>query len=420
VNDRGASKLLPRRGVRFREAARQLALHLPARPRRLWTRFGSFLLLWIGLLIFVVHISRGWLLVAVGMGALAAIILSVGFASLADLYLTDTFVLIAANEVVVKKVLYGRKSTKQYKLATLSRARQWYARQRRPGTHALPRGIEIGLAPYDAELGSDWRDESLPRFGDGLSPGELDLVEWRINQFLDRTQNAARGSAERERTVAFRGKASALDEVPRRPPDTGICIETHPSQVRIVWPNTVATRSFSGIGILLFGLAMLTTAGLLLEHWRRGGMFKEAASGEFIMAGSVGGAFGLLGLAIVLKGLSTLLGRRELVITSKKITYRTALFGISLRQTLRTAEVISVGLPQPQPQGKLPVGIAPARGCVIRTAEKEVRYGVNMRAAEMSWLMSEVADAIHATRAGVPASRARPVQSPTMDVGKNP
>jgi hypothetical protein len=254
-------------------------------------------------------------------------------------------------------------------------------------------------------LGSDWRDESLARFGDGLSRGELDLVEWRINRFLDRLSDRR---ADATVSLARSDEATSLEQtaVPdaplQCPKDTKIGIERHPGKTRIIWPNTVQTRSFSGVGAVLLGLGIVTSGFFLASHWQRPRPFvtDRPTSGEFVIPVLACGVFSLIGLAFVLQGMTRLFGRKQLVITPQTITYRAILFGIGLRQTLRTSEVISVGLPQRlDPGGSLNV-IAPARECVIRTAERELYYGGGIRPSEAQWIMSEVAKAIKEGREG--------------------
>jgi hypothetical protein len=112
----------------------------------------------------------------------------------------------------------------------------------------------------------------------------------------------------------------------------------------------------------------------------------------------VAGLISLLAIAAVLNGLTQMFGRRELRISPQSITYRATLLGIGLRLTLPTAQVISIGAPPGQRNSPSCDGIAPAGGCVIRTAEREISYFLAVPKREAKWVISEVARRVAAVR----------------------
>ncbi|UCE48439.1 MAG: hypothetical protein JSW47_22945, partial [Phycisphaerales bacterium] len=190
MNEPQASKPSARSRIQYREHEGQLLLHLPACPRRVLTRFGGILVLFVslaGLFLVACYLLERFLPAVLAIGIVEVILFLVALAAMAAPYLTTTSVLITKDRAVVKTTLYGKEHVRQYALDAQSRARQWYLpptpsdREWRGG----PEGIEIGSDPYAPEVGSDLSDESKPRFGVGLSQGELDWVVWRINQFLD-------------------------------------------------------------------------------------------------------------------------------------------------------------------------------------------------------------------------------------------
>ncbi len=195
INFPPSAARLPVDQLKCWEQAGTLVIHVPARPGKLLLRFGGFAFSVIAFLLLVVYVTEGWLPPILMFAAIGTLFLSVAWASWAEEYLTDTHVQITTQSAVVKTVLYGRQTSREYVLDPKSHARQWYLR-RGPASDVVPRpqGIEIGSVPYDAEAGSDPNDSSLPRFGAGLSPGELDWLEWRINRFLLENQGIEESS----------------------------------------------------------------------------------------------------------------------------------------------------------------------------------------------------------------------------------
>jgi hypothetical protein len=207
----------------------------------------------------------------------------------------------------------------------------------------------------------------------------MDWIGWKINQFL------VRGAS---------GVPPADQPVPR-PRGVKIRIEEGGGGARIVFPNTVKTRTFAGVGnVLYLGLAMPAVALPFLVRWCR----QIQTPWGFAAPMFAAGLLSLIAIAALLNGLTQLFGRRELRITPKTITYRAALLGLGLRTTVPTALVISIGVPPGQ--GRVPSGgaIAPAQGCVIRTAERELSYSAAVPKGEGPWIMDEVARRVTAVR----------------------
>lgn len=412
MNDPQASKSSAHGRIQCREHQGQLLLHLPARPRRVLTRFGGMLVLFVFLVGFFLgtfFLLKEFLPAVVVIGIVEVILFVAAVAGMAAPYLRTTSVLITKDRALVKTVLYGREHVREYALDAQSRARQWYlpptpsGRDRRGG----PEGIEIGDAPdgpvegSDLVVVSDLSDESKPRFGAGLSQGELDWAVWRINQFLDQTRGADVAKA----TPGFAPvRIEGFPETPvPRPGHTKVRIVEGLFETRIIFPNSVETRSFSGIRSALLGLTLLAYPVFLVLQWARqkdGG--RTPAPPELLVLAVVS----LLGLAELLKGLTRLLGRREMRISPETITCRTTFFGIGARFRVPTAEVISVGLPRDggrRRRTRRTRTVAPAIGCVIRTSERELNYSEALRPLseeETPWIIGEVARRIDAARSG--------------------
>jgi hypothetical protein len=211
----------------------------------------------------------------------------------------------------------------------------------------------------------------------------MDWIGWKVNQFLVRVASAVPPAA------------PPGDQPVPRPGDVKIRIEEGEDGARIVFPNTVETRTFAGVGnVLYLGLAMPAVALPLLVRWCK----QIQTPGGFAAAMFAAGLLSLIAIAALLNGLTQLFGRRELRITPRTITYRAALLGIGLRTTVPTALVISIGVPPGQ--GRVPSGgaIAPAQGCVIRTAERELSYSAAVPKGEGPWIMDEVARCVIAVR----------------------
>ena len=362
-----------------------------------------------GFFLVALYVLEASLPVVAAIGIVEVILFVIAVAAMAAPYLTTTFVLITKDRAVVKTVLYGKEHFRKYALDAQSRARQWHypptPRRRGNPDYSGPQGIEIGDAPdgpvegSDLVVVSDLSDESKPRFGDGLSRGELDWVVWRINQFLDQTTSADVAKAASQFTPV------RIDGLPKtsvpRPDHTKVRIVESPFETRITFPNSVQTRSFSGIRSVLLGMAVLVYPLYRVLQWAR-----QEDGGEIAVTPAlfVLAIVSLLGLAELLKGLTRLLGRRELRITPETITYRTTLFGFGLPLKLPTAEVISVGLPRKagrRQRAKRTRFIAPTIGCVIRTSDRELNYSEAVRPLseeETAWIIGELARRIDAAR----------------------
>ena len=404
MNKPQASKLSARSRIQYREHNGQFLLHLLACPRRVLSRFGGILVLFVflaGFFLVTLYLLEGFLPVVAAIGLVEVILFVAAVAAMAAPYLKITFVLITKDRVVVKTALYGKEHVREYTLDDHSRARQWYfpptTSRRDNSDKSGPQGIEIGSDPYDPEAGSDLSDVSKPRFGAGLFQGELDWVVWRVNQFLDQTTatdvtNATpRSTPERLEGL---GKTTVS-----RPEHTKIRIVEDPFETRIIFPNSIQTRSFAGTRSVLLGLACLAYPLFRVLQWARqeeGGKL-PARPELFVLA-----IISLLGLAEMLKGLTRLLGRRALRINPETITYRTTLFGLGLPLRLPTADVVSVGLPRDggrrQRTGRTRA-VASTRGCVIRTSDRDLKYSEAVRPLseeETMWIVGEVARRIDA------------------------
>lgn len=412
MNTSQTSESLPGTRILCREANGQLVLRLPPSRRRVLSRLGGMLILFIflvGFFLVALYVLEASLLVVAAIGIVEVILFVIAVAAMAAPYLTTTFVLITKDRAVVKTVLYGKEHVREYALASQSRARQWYyppspSRRDNPA-YSGPQGIEIGetsnspVEGSDLVVVSDLSDESKPRFGDGLSRGELDWVVWRINQFLDQTTSADVVKAASQFTPV------QIDGLPEtsvpRPDHTKVRIVESSFESRITFPNSVQTRSFSGISSVLLGLAVLTYPLYRVLQWaiQEDGGRIPVTPALFVLA-----IVSLLGLAELLKGSTRLLGRRELRITPETITYRTTLFGIGLPFKVPTAEVISVGLPRDsgrRRRTRRTRAVAPTIGCVIRTSERELKYGEAVRPLseeETVWIVGELARRIDAAR----------------------
>jgi hypothetical protein len=351
----------------------------------------------VGFFLGTLFLLKEFLPAVVVIGIVEVILFVAAVAGMAAPYLRTTCVLITKDRALVKTVLYGREHVREYALERPSN------RDRRGG----PEGIEIGDAPdgpvegSDLVVVSDLSDESKPRFGAGLSQGELDWATWRINQFLDQTRVADVAKA----TPGFAPvRIEGFPETPvPRPRHTKVRIVEGLFETRIIFPNSVETRSFSGIRSALLGLTLLAYPVFLVVQWARqkdGG--RTPGPPELFLLAVVS----LLGLAELLKGLTRLLGRREMRISPETITCRTTLFWIGARFRVPTAEVISVGLPRAggrRRRTRRTRTVAPAIGCVIRTSERELNYSEALRPLseeETLWIIGEVARRIDAARSG--------------------
>jgi hypothetical protein len=360
-----------------------------------------------GFFLVALFVLEASLPVVAAIGTVEVMLFVIAVAAMAAPYLTTTFVLIAKERAVVKTVLYGKEHSREYALDPESRARQWYRAptpsNRKSPDLSGPQGIEIGApsdnpeTDSDLAVVSDLSDESRPRFGDSLSRGELDWIVWRINQFLD-PPAATDIAKETPRLTPVRIEGLRETSVPR-PKHTRIRLVEDPFETRFIFPNSVQTRSFSGIRSVPLGLAVLAYPLYRFLQWARqedGGKI-PATPALFVLA-----IVSLLGLAELLKGLTRLLGRRVVRVNPETITYRTTLFGIGLTSKLPTAEVISVGLPRSGGRRRCrrrTRAVAPTIGCVIRTSERELNYSEAVRPLseeETVWIIAELARRIDA------------------------
>lgn len=392
--------------IRCREANGEFVLHLPACPLRLLKRSGLLIVLLTFLVVFFLawfYLLDGFLPVVLALGTLETIIFVGVVALVAAPYLKTTSVLLTRDRAVVKTAVYGKEEIREYALDDNSRARQWYSprARRRSSTpdHSGPQGIEIGSDPYNPEADDiDLTDETKPRFGEELPRGELDWVQWQINRFLD--GDVSESIAE-EKLQTDRMPIEGLpEETVARPRQTLVRIVEDPFESRIIFPNTVENRSFSGIRSVLLGLAMLAYPLYVLVRWIRE---TEGANPREVPWLSVLAVVSVLAVAEALKGVTRLLGRRRLIITPETITYRTTLFGIGLPLRLPTADVISVGTPRRSKGRTKTKNVASAKGSVIRTAERELNYSEALRGLpenEKRWIVSEIARRIDTAHSG--------------------
>ncbi len=366
---------LPGSRVRCREVNGQLVLHLPSQPGRVLKATAGFLLC-VAALPIVAHFIAGgdaWVfgLFIVSLGVPLVLILLVWGILAAQRHATETFVLITRETLIVKTVLFGRERLREYTVTEKSRASQFV---QSPTEDEEPRpacGVSITTQQGEVE------------FGEGLSQGERDWVEWRVNRHLGQATNTDASAAA--------ARAGVTEEPVPRPADTLIRIENDYFETRVDFPNSVQRRSFSGTWSVIVGIGW--SACFLFAILRLRNLRHVTIDAHLAMYG----LFVVFGLLTVLGGLAQLFGKRRLTITAEKITDRGGLFGISWRRTLPTAEVVSCGLREVR-QGR-GGGIAPAKGCVIRTAQRALRFGQWLESdEEAEWLAGEVARRIDAFR----------------------
>ncbi len=316
--------------IECQEAEQELVLHLLSRVGRMAKTLLGIAVFFVPFVLVVAYASNGWLPAVLGMAMVPAILLSVAYVKMRAAYLTDTWVTITPERVVVKAVRGGNETVKESALKPRSRAWQWYLRQIPGRSHnPPPQGIVVGDQTYDPEVGDDPNDRSKPRFGGNLTPGEMDWVEWRVNLFLDRHGHAA-------------APESNETEKPSAPQEGLIRIEQDRFEMRIHFPNTVVTGSYTGIGGVLVGLVLLTICCVpLILIWNDAG---RMSAGKLLQV-AYAAVFGLLGLAGTSNGLAQLFGRRQLTISPQRVRYRASVLGIGVWWTLPTAEIVSVWNP---------------------------------------------------------------------------
>ena len=378
--------------IEWQEAAQKLVLHLPPRAGRVARRLLGMALFFSPFLLVVYFASDGWLPAVIGMAAIPAIMLTVVYRQMREVYLTDLLVTITPERVIVKAVWGGNETVREFALPPGSRAWQWFVR-RPPGRSHTPeaQGIVVAGQAYDQEAGDDPNDRSKPRFGGNLTPGEMDWVQWRVNLFLDRVRHAA-DAAPPSREV----------EQPAAPRNALVRIEQGQFETRIDFPNTRATGSYAGIGGLVFGMVLLAIGcAPLILIWTEAG---QMSLPQWLLRLAYVGVFGILGVASTSNGLTQLFGRRQLTISPQKVRYRASVLGVGVWWTLRTADVISVWDPCKHVASRRPdCSIAAAQGAVIRTARRQFPLGAAPEAVrsgvDPQWLAEEISRRIVAARA---------------------
>jgi hypothetical protein len=380
--------------IEWQEAEQELVLHLPRRVGRMVRPLLGIALFFAPFLLVVIYASDGWLPAVIGMALVPVVLLSVAYLKMRVVYLTDTLVTITPARVTVKTIWSGHETVKEFPLRPRSRAWQWYLRQPPGRSHEPePQGIVIADQAYDPEAGDDPHDRSKPRFGGNLTAGEMDWVEWRVNLFLDRMGHAAESpspAAEAEKRAAPRD---------RRPL---VRIEQDEFEMRIDFPTTVASGSYTGIGSILVGLVLLTfCCAPVILIWKEAG---HMSLPQWLLRLAFAGGLAILGLASTSNGLAQLFGRRQLTISPQRVRYGSNVLGIGVWWTLRTADIISVWDPCKHVASRRPDSdIAGAQGAVIRTARRQVPLAAVQEAVrsgvDPQWLADEISRRIVAARA---------------------
>ena len=216
----------------------------------------------------------------------------------------------------------------------------------------------------------------------GLSRGELDWVEWRINCFLGQASDA-------DSPMLRSLEGVAADTIARRT-GTYVDIEEHGPRTTFHFPNSTRLRTFSGIGSTIIGLgASSYFPRVALQAWRAGFGEKVWLLLYVLLA--------IIGMLSLVSGLTRLFGRKRLTISPEKIVYRATLFGVGPWLTLPTADVISVGVRNPLPTARRRrshvVVATMDYGGVIRTPDGEIAYGSAVPAADRPWVFVKLRDA---------------------------
>ncbi|MEX2672449.1 MAG: hypothetical protein WD294_10100 [Phycisphaeraceae bacterium] len=375
-----APSTLPGSLVQCLEEDGQFVIDIPARPRRFIAASSGAVTLLVGMLVvlfyFIAPDAPGFAII--GMSTFVAAMLCLVCLGLVQVYLTRTSVLVTHDSVVIKHSRFGREQLEHYTLSGPTRARQWFP-EPKPGRRMQPLGIVIEAK------------EGPARFGSSLRQGELDWLEWRISRFLGtaRDDDAPLLAVVAGEVAGNRGIEASLEPWPP-PYESHVRVEDRGHETVFHLPNTRQTGTFTGIGSIVFGLAII--GGYLWYFWPAlGGT--ELETGELVMI-CVGGLFALLGIASVLNGLTELFGAKRLTISRDRIVYRAGVFGLAVWWTLRTADVISAGSWTPAEQRR---NAADGGGC-IRTARRDIRYGHAVPRDEREWVYHEVVRLILAVR----------------------
>jgi hypothetical protein len=361
--------------ILVREGEGELVIQLPSRPRRLVKQIaGGTMLMYGTLFFFLFGVAEDPPLAAVVfLSAFLALVLGLAAILLLETYLTRTLILVTRDTLVVKTVRLGRTALERFELDEHSRASQHWVDVR----DGFFQGIDIETRQGPAH------------FGDQLSDGERDWVEWRINRLLGRPETDNRRPWPSDTTMP---DPPLREEAAPPPQATKVRIEeriTHDgSETRIHFPTGLETGSLAGLGSAVFGFAWSAYFSyVILQSWGR-----PHARGTVVMSG----LFVCLGLLFLLAGLSQLMGRKRLTINRRRVTYRVSLFGIPLWQSLPTEQILSSGATKMRQVRGIPV--APTSGCVIRTAEGELNYGTAVPREDMPWVMDEVTRRIQTAR----------------------
>ena len=163
---------LPGSRVQCREVDGQLVLHLPSRPGRVLKATAGFVFALAALPVVGRYVAAGdafvFGLFIVSLGVPLVVILLVWGTLAVQRHATGTFVLITRETLIVKTVLLGKEKIRKYALTGQSRASQLVQSPNEDPSPAS--GISITTKKGEVE------------FGEGLSQGERDWIEWRVNQ----------------------------------------------------------------------------------------------------------------------------------------------------------------------------------------------------------------------------------------------
>lgn len=377
---------LPGSGIRFRETDNDLLLLLPPRTRRA-VIIGALLTLLLAGILAGLYLLQPPIVIGVVASAVCVAAFALALLVFAGANLAKTYVRLARDRLTVITIAYGQTDEQQHELAADAYAKQhWsFSRRRR-------RGSIIGI---DVVSG-----DNTVHFGDLLARGELDWVEWRINRFLGQPTHA--DPVERDGVMLIED----LPSEPAAPPKKlGTRVEETFDETRITFPSSYQRGSYKGVGT-----AVLGTAWTAFWTWR---LFSQGdrALDAFDVVGP--GFIALVGAFVALGGLVRFCGLSRLRVSPRAIRFQTTLLGVGPRWKIPTAEVLSVGGAK-DPRNRAGKVIGGAKGRVIRSARREIRYGYALKDAarskeEREWVSGEIALRIYALRTGaaVPSIRHR-------------
>lgn len=396
------------------------------RPSRalLWgVPIGAALVACVGFSIFVsVKLSLPELAFSLAIGTFALLFLGWLFWGVVGGELATTRVHITRQRMVVKTKEWGREQVQSYPLNESSCVKQYWGteNQQLHDPAGRPSGLVV-VSDHDAS-------GQMPcGFGDVLSRGELDWVEWRINRFLGRATDADAPAGVLASLAAETVMIEGLPDEPLPAPQgMRVRIDEGGFETRIHFPHTAAMGTYRGKGMTIVGMGVFIGClySIVCPRDPRDG-FPETPP---LFVSIVVGLFGLL---TMFAGLIRIFGGTLLTISPERITCRTTLLGLLpfYWKTLRTADVISVGSSEMlrSPSGRM---MGPSEGLVIRTANKGICLADDFRdtirnAAEADWLQGEIALRIRAARTGMqmpPLWNRRPARSvkPTTAIRQLP